>query len=553
MPRYSVDDKVYNIPEEKEKDFLKSFPKAKLLSPLKQTEGNEDDTTDQTPNDVSQNTESDLEDTSSDLQETSDDFTNETFVLNDNETDVKDEDKETLQTVDIEQTVVTPAENLETFSANFISKGEDASVEELRRIAKLNPAYNKYNFGKAGLFSPKVRITNKETGEKQVFFLNKNKIIDSWRQINEFVLGDKSQVDYDKEFDNASKIYKDLKLENESTEDFYKRLTPKTYKEETSASISPLTGMPTINRSEVTEINGIKRYKNLMNGNITYSDPKRKGEFQLLEYYYNLKTQANYLRARLSGEYEEISDAGIMQQFYSIEPLQTEVQEVGDYGDITESLVADADFIDTYSYIDHEVYVEDIKINEFLESFAVQQSSWQSQYEKDFLQEFNMSRTNDEGVTTTFAKERDILLDQEFGAELKAFKSAIKTETDVIIQEQKDLLSREINAGIWSDFSKIRLNNKLNERINKIRTSFIENLKKAPEYQKFFDKYDKRAQEIASDLMKDFNNKKFEELEKLQQTEFKKFSKEFDASNIVFDNIDKSILDEITQELRVMN
>ena len=44
MPRYSVDDKVYNIPEDKEKAFLAKFPKAKLKSkaPLKMHDGTDD-------------------------------------------------------------------------------------------------------------------------------------------------------------------------------------------------------------------------------------------------------------------------------------------------------------------------------------------------------------------------------------------------------------------------------------------------------------------------------------------------------------------------------
>lgn len=69
MPRYSVDDKVYNIPEDKEQAFLAKFPKAKLLSPLKQLEGNEDDVETVDPNDTSMNTGSDGEDTSSDSPE----------------------------------------------------------------------------------------------------------------------------------------------------------------------------------------------------------------------------------------------------------------------------------------------------------------------------------------------------------------------------------------------------------------------------------------------------------------------------------------------------
>ena len=80
MPRYSVDDKVYNIPEDKEKAFLAKFPKAKLKSkaPLKMHDGTDDPethpegnvegtTTD--PVVVSENTGSDGEDGSSDQQE----------------------------------------------------------------------------------------------------------------------------------------------------------------------------------------------------------------------------------------------------------------------------------------------------------------------------------------------------------------------------------------------------------------------------------------------------------------------------------------------------
>ncbi len=559
MPRYSVDDKVYNIPEDKEQAFLAKFPKAKLLSPLKQLEGNEDGTTDQAPTDVLQNTELDSESTLLDSQETSNDFVNETFVLNDNKTDVKDEDKvkgqgEVLTTTiqkNIQQVDITPPENLETFTANFVSKGEQASIDELERIAKLNPAYNKYKFGKAGLFSPKVRITNKETGEKQVFFLNKNKIIDSWRQINEFVLGDKSQLDYDREFDNASKIYKDLKLENESAEDFYKRLTPKTYVEENVSGYSVKDNVPTINRTEVTEVNGIKKYKDLTTNKITYSDPKRREEYQLLNYYYDLKSQANDLRAKLAGEYEELSDAGIMQQFYSADPSRSEKADVGDYGDLTQSFVDDKEFVDTYSYIDHEVYVEDVKVNQFLEEFASKQSAWQSQYEQEFLSEFESQRTGENGATTSFSKEREKLLNEAFGKQLNTFNSAIKTETDIIIQEQKYLLSTEVDAGLWSDFSQDQLNDKLNERINIIRDSFIDNIEKSPEYQKFFDSYDKKSQEIVGDLMKDFNNKKFEELEQIKQSEFKKFSQDFDPNNIVFDKVDKDVLDDIARDLDI--
>ena len=83
MPRYSVDDKVYNIPEDKEQAFLKKFPNAKLKidapfkmhdgteDPETHPEGNEVDVTTTDPSDTS-NAGSESVDTSSDLQETED-------------------------------------------------------------------------------------------------------------------------------------------------------------------------------------------------------------------------------------------------------------------------------------------------------------------------------------------------------------------------------------------------------------------------------------------------------------------------------------------------
>ena len=101
MPKYYVNGKTYNIPEEKEKDFLLAYPKAELKSPLKNFQ---EDTT-EGPTEVSDTTGSTSEDTSSDLQDTSDDFTNETLVLSDNKTDVKDEDKEIMVTLTADQKI----------------------------------------------------------------------------------------------------------------------------------------------------------------------------------------------------------------------------------------------------------------------------------------------------------------------------------------------------------------------------------------------------------------------------------------------------------------
>ncbi len=87
MPRYSVDDKVYNIPEDKEQAFLKKFPNAKLKidAPFKMHDGTEDpethpegnveDVTAETDPIATSNTGSDSEDTSSDLQQTTTDPT----------------------------------------------------------------------------------------------------------------------------------------------------------------------------------------------------------------------------------------------------------------------------------------------------------------------------------------------------------------------------------------------------------------------------------------------------------------------------------------------
>ena len=61
MPKYYVNGKTYNIPEEKEKDFLLAYPKAELKSPLK----NFQEDTIEGPTEVSDTTGSTSEDTSS--------------------------------------------------------------------------------------------------------------------------------------------------------------------------------------------------------------------------------------------------------------------------------------------------------------------------------------------------------------------------------------------------------------------------------------------------------------------------------------------------------
>ena len=68
MPKYYVNGKTYNIPEEKEKDFLLAYPKAELKSPLKNFQ---EDTT-EGPTEVSDTTGSTSEDTSSDSSSTED-------------------------------------------------------------------------------------------------------------------------------------------------------------------------------------------------------------------------------------------------------------------------------------------------------------------------------------------------------------------------------------------------------------------------------------------------------------------------------------------------
>ncbi len=87
MPRYSVDDKVYNIPEDKEQAFLKKFPNAKLKidAPFKMHDGTEDPETHPEGNEVdvtveadpnaTSNTGSESEDISSDSQQTTTDPT----------------------------------------------------------------------------------------------------------------------------------------------------------------------------------------------------------------------------------------------------------------------------------------------------------------------------------------------------------------------------------------------------------------------------------------------------------------------------------------------